>query len=121
MTLKDNESPPENYRRLILDAVCTGPNARFNAFVQHIIDDAESGVGSHATITMDALIIACKTKYNNMDGRNKWTAVDPRDAWRNKRRSCRNLLPLLLQPRSPMVATATMATLLALTQSSSKV
>ena len=80
MTLKDNESPPENYRRLILDAVRTGPNATFNAFVQRIVDDVESGIGSHATITTDALIIACKTKYNNMDGRNEWTAVDPRDA-----------------------------------------
>ena len=55
-------------------------NATFNTFVQRIVDDVESGIGAHAHITTDALIVACKTKYNNMDGRNEWTAVDPRDA-----------------------------------------
>ena len=79
-TLKENGRPPENYRRLLLDALATGPNDTFNKFIQRIEDDVESGIGSHSVITPDALITAARTKFNNMDSKDLWDKVDPRDA-----------------------------------------
>lgn len=80
LTLKENNSDPENYRRLLLDALLTGPNHTYNSFIQRIVDDVESGIGANAHITADALIVASSSKYNNMDDKEMWAAVDPRDA-----------------------------------------
>ena len=79
-TLKENGRAPENYRRLLLDALATGPNDTFNKFIQRIEDDVESGIGSHSAITSDTLITAARTKFNNMDSKDLWDKVDPRDA-----------------------------------------
>jgi len=79
-TLRDNHRAPENYRRLILDALATGPNHYFNEFIQRIEDDVESGIGANAAISTDSLITAARTKYNNMDQKGIWNKVDPRDA-----------------------------------------
>ena len=79
-TLKENGRAPENYRRLLLDALATGPNDTFNKFIQRIEDDVESGIGSHSAITPDTLITAARTKFNNMDSKDLWDKVDPRDA-----------------------------------------
>ena len=80
LTLKENRSDPENYRRLLLDALLTGPNHTYNGFIQRVVDDVESGIGANANITADALIVAAKARYNNMDDKSEWAAVDPRDA-----------------------------------------
>ena len=80
ITLKQNKAAPENYRRLLLDALKSGPNHTYNTFIQRIADDVESGIGAYASITPDQLIVASKAKFNNMDSRNEWGAVDPRDA-----------------------------------------
>ena len=80
LTLKENRSEPENYRRLLLDALLTGPNHTYNGFIQRIVDDVESGIGANANITADNLIVAANAKYNNMDDKSEWAAVDPRDA-----------------------------------------
>ena len=77
--LRDNHRAPENFRRLILDALATGPNHYFNKFIQRIEDDVESGIGANANIAPDALITAARTKYNNMDHKGIWNKVDPRD------------------------------------------
>ena len=60
--LCDNHRAPENFRRLILDALATGPNHYFNEFIQRIEDDVESIIGENANITHDALITADCTK-----------------------------------------------------------
>jgi hypothetical protein len=80
LTLKENCSDPENYRRLLIDALLTGPNHTYNGFIQRIVDDVESGIGANANVTADALIVAAKARYNNMDDKSEWAAVDPRDA-----------------------------------------
>ena len=79
-TLKDNGRPPRKYRKLLLDALITGPNSSFNAFVQRIIDDIESGIGAMASVTADDVIVASRTRYNNMLTKDLWKKVDPRDA-----------------------------------------
>ena len=78
--LRENSLPPEHFRRLVLDALSTGPNYLFNDFVRRITEDVESGIGSNANITSDALITACRTKYNKMVENKDWHKVDPRDA-----------------------------------------
>jgi hypothetical protein len=78
--LKENKKAPDSYRRLLLDALITGPNHQFNQFIDRITDDVESGIGAHASITPDNLIKASRTKYNNMDTLDVWTKVDHRDA-----------------------------------------
>ena len=80
LTLKENNSNPENYCRLLLDALLTGPNNTYNGFIQRIVDNVESGIGANANITADDLIVAANAKYNNMDDKSEWAAVDPRDA-----------------------------------------
>ncbi len=79
-TLKMNGHTPDSFRRYIYTALKTGPNADFNAFMDRIIDDIQSGIGFNKNITADELIIAAHTKYNNMVEDKTWGKVDLRDA-----------------------------------------
>ncbi len=79
-TLKENGHEPDSYRCYIYTALISGPNADFNAFMQRIIDDIQSGNGYHKNITTDNLIITACTKYNNMVADKTWGKVDPRNA-----------------------------------------
>jgi len=78
--LRNNKRAPEHYRRLLLNALATGPNHYFNKFIQRIEDDVESGIGANAAIIPESLITAARTKYNNMDQKGIWNKVDPRHA-----------------------------------------
>ena len=75
-----NGQAPLNYRKLLLDSLSTGPNHKFNDFIDHINDDVESGIGVNKDIDPDSLIVAVRTKFNNMEKRDQWNKVDPRDA-----------------------------------------
>ncbi len=79
-TLKENGHEPDSYRCYVYTALTSGPNADFNAFMQRIMDDIQSGNGYHKNITTDNLIITARTKYNNMVADKTWGKVDPRDA-----------------------------------------
>jgi hypothetical protein len=78
--LYDNKQAPKNYRRLVLDALVTGPNNMFNEYIQRLTDDVESGTGYNANIAADEVIKGARSKYNNMSLRKQWNRVDPRDA-----------------------------------------
>ena len=78
--LQDNQRPPENYRRLLLDSLITGPNHVFNEWIQRITDDIEAGFGPNVNVPADKIIIASRTKYNNMCEKKEWSKVDPRNA-----------------------------------------
>ena len=45
---RENGVPPEHFRRLVIDALSTGPNYLFNNFVRLITDNDESGIGLNA-------------------------------------------------------------------------
>ena len=78
---RDNHRAPENYHRLLLGALATGPNHYFNKFIQRIKDDVEYGIGANTRIlSTESLITADRTKYNNMEQKAIWNKVDPRDA-----------------------------------------
>ncbi len=72
-TLKEIGHELDSYCRYIYIALISGPNADFNAFMQRIIDDIQSGNGYHA----DILIITACTKYNNMIADKTWGKVNP--------------------------------------------
>ena len=78
--LKLNGEAPKKYLKLILEALATGPNAKFNGFIERINDDVESGIGVNKDITAEDLIIAARLKFNNMDKKGEWDKVDPREA-----------------------------------------
>ena len=78
--LAANGKAPENYRRLIFDALSSGPNHAFNDYIARMQDDVEAGIGVYKDITPGTLISASRSKYNNMVDKDLWGKVDPRDA-----------------------------------------
>ncbi len=75
-----NGHTPDSFRHYVYLALKTGPNADFNSFMDRIIEDIQPGIGFNKDITADELIIAARTKYNNMVEDKTWGKVDPRDA-----------------------------------------
>ena len=51
--IRKNSRTPEHFRRLMLNALCTGPNYLFNNCFWRITDNVESGIGSNENITSD--------------------------------------------------------------------
>ncbi len=78
--LTENGRTSHDYRKLLLNALRTGPNHKFNEYVERIVDDVEAGFGSNSKVTADQLVVACRSKFNNMDDKNEWNLVNPRDA-----------------------------------------
>ena len=70
----------DTLRRRALQALCSGPNAEFNAFIDTINRDFESGIGQHTNITSNKLFIATERFYNNRASKNQWDKVNPKDA-----------------------------------------
>ena len=79
-TLKENGHTPDSYRQYIYTALASGPNTDFNLFMQRMIDGIQSSHGYHRDIDPDKLIVAARTKYNNMVEDKTWGRVDPRNA-----------------------------------------
>lgn len=70
----------DTYRRHLLSALRTGPNAVFNDKLQTIKSDVDACYGYNADITPQALIMSCKQQYINISRRGEWNKVDPKDA-----------------------------------------
>ena len=70
----------ETYRRHILDALLSGPNADFNTRMKSINSDVDAGYGYNANVAPATLLMAVKQLYTNILRRNEWIKVDPRDA-----------------------------------------
>ena len=58
----------------------SGPNAKFNAFIERIKDDIDSQTGLNKTMSFDELCTAAHSKYNNMDACDEYSKFDPKDA-----------------------------------------
>ena len=58
----------------------SGPNAKFNAFIERIKDDIDSQTGLSKTMSFDKLCTAARSKYNNIDACDEYSKVDPKDA-----------------------------------------
>ena len=76
----ENKSTCESIRRYTINALLSGPNAGFNRFINNIKDDIDSQTGVNKDLTFDQIILAARTKYNNMEATGEWSQVDPKDA-----------------------------------------
>ena len=70
----------ETYRRHILDALLSGPNANFNTRMKSIKSDVDAGYGYNANVTPATILMSAKQLYTNISRLNEWSKVDPRDA-----------------------------------------
>ena len=76
----DNHSTCESIRWYCLNTLLSGPNAKFNAFIECIKDDIDSQTGLNKTMTFDELCTASLSKYKNMDACDKYSNVVPKDS-----------------------------------------
>jgi hypothetical protein len=58
----------------------SGPNAKFNNYIDHTNDDIEARSGPHKDITVEEIITSATTKFDTMERTGDWTKVDPCDA-----------------------------------------
>ena len=58
----------------------SGPSLDFKNFVRNIKGDADSGIGNHANITLESLVLVACKKYLNMVALNEYLAIEPKDA-----------------------------------------
>ena len=78
--IRNNGKTHDSYLRHLLDALLSGSNATFTAFIQRIKDDIDGGFGTSKSMTADQLIVTACQKYVNMVEQKEWDKVDPRDA-----------------------------------------
>ena len=76
----ENHSTCESIRRYCLNALLSGPNAKFNSFIDRIKDDIDSQTGLNKDMTFDQICTAARAKFNNMEASNEYNKVDPKDA-----------------------------------------
>ena len=76
----DNHSTCESIRRYCLNALLSGPNSKFNAFIERIKDDIDLQTSLNNNMTFDELCTADRSKYNNLDSCDEYSKVDPKDA-----------------------------------------
>ena len=63
----DNHSTCESIRQYCLNALLSGPNAKFNAFIERINDDLDPQTGFNQTMSFEKIWSAARSKYNKMD------------------------------------------------------
>ena len=76
----DNHSTCESICWYCLNTLLSGPNSKFNAFIEHIKDDIDSQTGLNKTMSFGKFCTAARSKYNNMDACDEYSKVDPKDA-----------------------------------------
>ena len=64
--INNNKSTCESIRQYMLNALLSGPNTKFNDFIERIKDDIDSGIGLNNHMSHDDLATAARAKYNNM-------------------------------------------------------
>ena len=70
----------ESTCRYLMTALMSGPNAKFNSYIDRINDDIEAKSGPYKDFTVESIMSAATTKYETMDRTGDWSKVDPRDA-----------------------------------------
>ena len=75
-----NKITCESIRQYMLNVLLSGPNPKFNSFVDRIKDDIDSGIRLNNHMSHDDLATAARAKYNNMVASKKYSKLDPNDA-----------------------------------------
>ena len=76
----NNKSTCESIRRYMFNALLSGPNPKFNAFIKRIKDDIDLGIGLKNNMSHDDIATAARAKYNNMVAYDKYSKLDPKDS-----------------------------------------
>ena len=63
-----------------MNVLLSGPNPKFNAFIERTKDDIDSGIGLNNHMLHDDLATAARAKYNNMVSSDKYSKLDPKYA-----------------------------------------
>ena len=64
----------------MLNGLLSGPNPKFNALIERIKVDIDSGIGLDNHMLHDDLATAARAKYNNMVASDEYSKLDPKDA-----------------------------------------
>ena len=64
----------------MLNALLSGTNPKFNAFIYRIKDDIDSGIGLNNHMLYDDLATKARARYNNMVASNEYSKLDPKYA-----------------------------------------
>ena len=75
-----NKITCESIRRYMLNALLSGPNPKFNVFIERIKDDIDLGIGLNNHMSHDDIATAARVKYKNMVASNEYYKLDPKDA-----------------------------------------
>ena len=76
----NNKITCESIRLYMLNALLSGPNPKFGAFIEQIRYGIDSGIGLNNHMLHDDLTTAARAKYNKMVDSNKYYKLDPKDA-----------------------------------------
>ena len=76
----NNKSTCESILRYMLNALLSGPNPKFDAFIDRIKDDIDLGLRLNNYMPHDYLATVDRAKYNNMVASDKYSKLDPKDA-----------------------------------------
>ena len=80
LKILNNKITCESIRRYMLNALLSGLNPKFNAFIKRIKDDIDSGIELNNHMLHDDLATAARAKYNNMVASDEYSKLDPKDA-----------------------------------------
>ena len=75
-----NKSNCESNYQYMMKALLSGTNTKFNAFIQQIKYDIDSGIRLNNHMPRDDLATETCVKYNNMVASNEYSKIDPKDA-----------------------------------------
>ena len=64
----------------MLNTLLSGPNSKFNAFIEKIKDEIDSGIVLNNHMLHDDLSTADSVKYNNRVDSDEYSKLDPKDA-----------------------------------------
>ena len=76
----NKKSTCEYVCQYMLNALLYGPNPKFNAFIERIKDDIDSGTGLKNHMSHDDLATAARAKYNNMVASDEYSKLYPKNA-----------------------------------------
>ena len=76
----NNKSTCKSIRQYMLNVLLSGLNPKFNAFIERIKNDIDSGIGFKNHMLHDDLVTAARAKYNNMVASGEYSKLDPKDA-----------------------------------------
>ena len=65
----------ESYRRHILDALLSGPNADLNPRMKSVKSYVDAGYGYNTNVVPATLLMSAKQLYTNIPHRNEWSKV----------------------------------------------